>query len=277
MKLEAFGDILEKKGRNGDPRNILKNFKEIQQTVDTNDKENGAENSPMQTELEKKNEKKTVTSSDYYKRTNVREEFYKRRRQKCDEVFSEYINYLCEKSNDEYCKIVISFCLLYREWANECSEILEQKKKGLPELINIKELNPMVTSEYCLSNNAELFPEISNEFITKYVINMENINLDDMKELTLHFCVWLFFNCYTCSLISTTPFPIQDEKKKNIIEEPEQKNPPSSQNNIKLELENRGFINYDVDNKQPLFAKNEVPDKKENNINIQGNKPNGIL
>ena len=60
--------------------------------------------------------------------------------------------------------------------------------------------------EYCLENNAEQIPDISNDFIKECKLKMEIykgfITLKEIIELTLHFCNWVFYNGYSCSLIS---------------------------------------------------------------------------
>ena len=67
----------------------------------------------------------------------------------------------------------------------------------------MKDNDVVKTSEYCVINNAEQIPEMSNEFIDNYEgsIKEDDLDLDDIKELIFHFCNWLFFNGYTCALI----------------------------------------------------------------------------
>jgi len=177
----------------------LQCFKEAHRTVYKRS-DNESEKHPVFLELKKQNEFKIIPNTSTPKRINVKEEFIERRKKKCDEVFASYIEFMKEWSIDQYCNKIITFCLLYRECLNLLKDKLEEDKKNLPgEVIMHVESKE---SEYCLNNNAEQMPDICNEFLTKYLNNWKDIvDIKEMKELTYHFCQWIFFNGYTCSLV----------------------------------------------------------------------------
>lgn len=105
-----------------------------------------------------------------------------------------------EKAKEEYCKKIIIFCLLYRECLNQLKDKLEEEKKNLPETVILQV--EQQESEYCLENNAEQMPDICNDFIGSYLETWRDlVDIEEMKELTFHFCNWIFFNGFTCSLI----------------------------------------------------------------------------
>jgi len=62
----------------------------------------------------------------------------------------------------------------------------------------------MSQNEFCEINNAEIAPEISNEFVAIYLENRKHtaIERSDATDYTRHFCHWLFINGYTCSKLS---------------------------------------------------------------------------
>ena len=63
----------------------------------------------------------------------------------------------------------------------------------------------MSLHEFCVINNAEVAPEICNEFITIFLdARKETVGIDriDAVDYTRHFCHWLFINGHTCSKLS---------------------------------------------------------------------------
>eukprot|EP00826_Nyctotherus_ovalis_P024028 TRINITY_DN1852_c0_g1_i11.p2 TRINITY_DN1852_c0_g1~~TRINITY_DN1852_c0_g1_i11.p2 ORF type:complete len:208 (+),score=80.15 TRINITY_DN1852_c0_g1_i11:423-1046(+) len=121
-----------------------------------------------------------------------------KRKKKCDEVFANYIAFMKERSNIQYCRTVIIFCLLYRECLNHLSDRLEQEKKNLPESVVMQEEG----EEYCLRNNAEQMPDVCNDFMGRFLSEWRDaVSAEEMRELTFHFCNWVFFNGYSCSLV----------------------------------------------------------------------------
>ena len=239
----------------------------------------------MYLELVKNADCKDISNNPIPKRINMKEKYNVKRRKKCDEVFSEYLHFMCERSNVEYCKEIIIFCLLYRECLNENSEELENKKQSLPESLAIH--NEESGTEYCLVNNAEQIPDISNVFIAKYLMKYTtSVNITEMKELTYHFCKWLFFNGYTCSILSmkiNNSEKQQDdggenpEESKNLNEE-EQPNPATVEVNKKESAEIAKEEPIDTNNKSDLppinFMKIEKEHAKNNNDEENLDVPN---
>lgn len=207
------------------------------------------------------------------KRINIKEEIATKRRKKCDEVFAEYIYFMSDRAKDEYCKEVISFCLMYRECLNKYSGKLEEEKKSLPEVLTIhKEAQETGSLEYCLENNAEQIPDISNEFITRYLGQMvEEIDVDGMKELTLHFCRWLFFNGYTCSMISVNSASTKDEPKEPTMEEHnEERKGPYNENAAEARNEEAKQILLENNVVEHQIKDNELKENHEEKL--QGEK-----
>ena len=135
-----------------------------------------------------------------------------KRQTKCDHVLAEYLAYAAQRVSKEYYATVTKFILLYRECANSAVERLNEEKKKLPDILLIQEnkakskseqLNMMTEGEYCLRNNAEQLPDVSNNFITTFLPEKHpEFNIDEAKGLTLNLCNWLFHNKYTCSTLS---------------------------------------------------------------------------
>lgn len=63
----------------------------------------------------------------------------------------------------------------------------------------------MPIHEFCSINNAEVVPEICNEFVTIYLEGTKEgigINREDAIDYTRNLCHWLFINGHTCSKLS---------------------------------------------------------------------------
>ena len=58
------------------------------------------------------------------------------------------------------------------------------------------------TYEFCTINNAELLPEICNEFVTIYLNDIAGFDRAEAIDYVRHFCHWLFINGHTCSKLS---------------------------------------------------------------------------
>lgn len=58
--------------------------------------------------------------------------------------------------------------------------------------------------EFSTINNGEVAPEICNEFITIYIENKKDCEIDknDAIDYTRNLCHWLFLNGHTCSKLS---------------------------------------------------------------------------
>ena len=126
----------------------------------------------------------------------------KKKSKKCDEILAEYLDSVAKLVNKECYKQVVKFMFLFRECLNHFGERLSKSK--LEQGINMASpSNSKPDEEFCLTNNAEQAPEISNEFVTIYLDDLKTgFGRLDAIELTQNFCSWLFNNGYTCSKLS---------------------------------------------------------------------------
>eukprot|EP00826_Nyctotherus_ovalis_P024033 TRINITY_DN1852_c0_g1_i8.p1 TRINITY_DN1852_c0_g1~~TRINITY_DN1852_c0_g1_i8.p1 ORF type:complete len:447 (+),score=130.68 TRINITY_DN1852_c0_g1_i8:196-1536(+) len=194
-----FEEIFRKGGRSGGPCDCLESFKEAHRVVcEKFEKYKELDTHPTFVELKKLAQDTALPKFAAPKRVNVKESFMAKRKKKCDEVFANYIAFMKERSNIQYCRTVIIFCLLYRECLNHLSDRLEQEKKNLPESVVMQEEG----EEYCLRNNAEQMPDVCNDFMGRFLSEWRDaVSAEEMRELTFHFCNWVFFNGYSCSLV----------------------------------------------------------------------------
>ncbi len=122
-------------------------------------------------------------------------------RKKCDEIFAEYLDYVAKNVKKDCYKLVIKFVFLFRECLNLSGNRVRRTKQialGIDEKMeDEKEI------DYCLANNAEQAPEISNEFVTVYLEDLKpGFGGMDQIELTQNLCHWLFMNEYTYSKLN---------------------------------------------------------------------------
>ena len=132
------------------------------------------------------------------------ESLLRKKQKKCDEIFAEYLDHVAKQVNKDCYKQVLKFVFLFRECLNHYGERLNKSKQdqGLLPVPNGKGEEDK-QGEYCLNNNAEQAPEISNEFVTLYLDEIKTgFEKMDSIELTQNFCGWLFSNGYTCSKLS---------------------------------------------------------------------------
>lgn len=196
--------MFEKEDRKGYTKEPFSIFEESYEIVYKEEKKyGGPKNHPTYLELKKYYIKKLFNTS-----INFNEETYlhEQRLKKCDNVFADYLGFILDNSKIEYSKKVMIFCLLYRECLNDNATKFEINNEKL--LLFKSNTGPRLLNnyEYCLENNAEQIPDISNDFIKECKLKMEIykgfITLKEIIELTLHFCNWVFYNGYSCSLIS---------------------------------------------------------------------------
>ena len=138
------------------------------------------------------------------------EEDLRRKRQKCcDDIFTDYLAHGAKKVNKRYYQYLLKFIFLYRECVNQYSDRLEAEKQSLPrDLLPEPGTFPADCKEYCMCNNAEQAPDVSNEFIMIFLhTHAPEIGTLDAVELTQNFCHWLFVNGYTCSKLSLIQDP----------------------------------------------------------------------
>ncbi|MDR3737353.1 MAG: hypothetical protein P4L10_17745 [Acidobacteriaceae bacterium] len=137
----------------------------------------------------------------------VEEETLQRKKlKKCDETFAEYLDSVAKFVNKESYRQVLNFVFLFRECLNHYGDRLSKNRQepaAFPSLATNGKPDDGKQEEYCLNNNAEQAPEVSNEFVTLYLdelkVSFEHFNAID---LTQNFCSWLFNNGYTCSKLS---------------------------------------------------------------------------
>ena len=133
------------------------------------------------------------------------ESLQKKKLKKCDEVFAEYLDSVAKFVNKDCYKQVLKFIFLFRECLNHYGERLSKSKlgSGVQPIGYNGKTEENKEEEYCLVNNAEQAPEVSNEFVTLYLDEVKtNFGKLDVIELTQNFCCWLFNNGYTCSKLS---------------------------------------------------------------------------
>ena len=129
-----------------------------------------------------------------------RERMEAKSKKKCDEIFAEYLNYVARNVSKECYKQVLKFLFLFRECLNSRGTQLQRAKQLQTDVMT--EDKPEET-DFCLKNNAELAPEISNEFVTVYLDEVKpDLGQFDPIELTQNLCHWLFMNEYTCSRLN---------------------------------------------------------------------------
>jgi hypothetical protein len=143
----------------------------------------------------------------------------------CDEVFAIYLYETSRKTNPDYYKIMLRFIIAYRECLNrygwekkaENDEVLNNAGNGdemettmiTPASESIQEKAKELKRKACglefsYINNAEHAPEICNEFVTVFLQDNKETNLqkNESIDLTRNICHWLFAEGYTCSKVS---------------------------------------------------------------------------
>ena len=110
----------------------------------------------------------------------------------CDDAFSEYLISFMNKTNRKYFSLMLKIILLFRE----CYDISKNKDKN-------EEEKQAVTN----SLSPQELPELCNEFFAFLedngffgIIGIGEVN--EIVEIVLHFCTWLFKNKYTLSKLS---------------------------------------------------------------------------
>ncbi len=110
----------------------------------------------------------------------------------CDEVFYEYLNTFKDKTNEKYFALLIKFVLLFRECYDnsKAKDSKEEEKKAVTD-----HLPP------------EGLPDLCNEFYGEFMepnnfFDLDENDRNEIIEIILHFCIWLFKNEYTKSKLS---------------------------------------------------------------------------
>jgi len=281
--------IFEKEGRKGSSINILQEFANGFNKLYNEHKENTEptlsihETHPLFVEMKKIVEQKKFADIMAPKRINIKEEFATKHRKKCDEVFAEYLGFIAEKSSDSFFRDAVKFILMYREHMNKNGDKLEESKKTLPESVVLPKIPGAVpekptATEFCLENNAEQAPDISNDFINSYLpenIAKAETNIDDMKDLTYHFCGWLFYNCFTCTLVSMANSikddnPENEGTENNLEDESEPMDHDSEQSEETKKDEN--IPKSENEHHENITEIRKIPEEETKNNNIEPSK-----
>ncbi len=211
------GAWFEEPERKGGPTDVLAGFPQAYQEIyGLNGKYGGYSKHPLYLELSKPQQQAQFSAiGGSMPKIEPREsdemaEIKQKRLLKCDRAFAEYLRYVAQRVRKEYYVQVIKFVLMYRECVNQFAGKLNEQKKKLPDMLALPTAAGAAGTEkeeskeeYCLENNAELLPDVCNEFVTVYVPEKHpGFDLEEAKGLTLNLCNWLFHNRYTCSALS---------------------------------------------------------------------------
>jgi len=110
---------------------------------------------------------------------------------------------------------MVRFVLLFRDCFNQFGWLKKAEADCREQRVTLEEKNVQArvdsykdminTYEFSAINNAELLPEICNEFVTIYLNDKKDIAGFDRSEAidyVRHFAHWLFINGHTCSKLS---------------------------------------------------------------------------
>ena len=102
-----------------------------------------------------------------------------------DCIFFFYLKEFYKYVNEKYFWFMLKFIILFREYINKSKKDLIQNKNE--------------NKEYSQLYNAEIVPEMCNEFILDFMEPYEyyGMNKDELIELIQHFCNWLGIKQYT--------------------------------------------------------------------------------
>jgi len=105
---------------------------------------------------------------------------------KCaDEIFADYVVGFFRETNRNYFVFLLKFVILFRECINSL-----KTRHG--------------ENEYSQVHGADSAPDLCNEFITDFMENNDNFNIDanEVIEIIQHFCFWLYDNRHTTSRLT---------------------------------------------------------------------------
>lgn len=103
----------------------------------------------------------------------------------CDQIFASYCVEFFPQTNRNYFIFLVKFVTLFRECINHF-----KTGEGV--------------KEHTQTNSADGVPDLCNEFITEFMENNDNFNLEttELIEIIQHFCNWLYDNKYTTSRLT---------------------------------------------------------------------------
>ena len=127
----------------------------------------------------------------------------KKKKKKCDEVFAEYLAAVAKVVKKSWYHEILMLVFLFRECLDHFGQRLKVSKQtqGVvpPEVLS----DSKGEEDYCLTNNAEQAPEVSNEFVTMYLDEVKpGFDRQSSVDFTQNICSWLFNNGYTCARLS---------------------------------------------------------------------------
>jgi len=121
----------------------------------------------------------------------------------CDQVFSEYLDYLTTMVNKDFFVFAFKFIVLFRECINKYKNVELVNRKCI-----LNEDIPDDVTDYTQQYNADQVPDLCNEFITDFMENADFFGLNseeernELIEVIQHFCHWLFKKSYTSSKLT---------------------------------------------------------------------------
>eukprot|EP00347_Sterkiella_histriomuscorum_P007733 403347763 len=131
-----------------------------------------------------------------------------------DEIFGLYLREVASKTNLNFYVTMVKYILLYRECMNEYGwqKLAESQCREAKQTTEERNINARLATfgdiisnhEYCSINNAEVAPEICNEFVTIFLESKKDCGLEKLEciDYTRNFCHWLFISGHTCSKLS---------------------------------------------------------------------------
>jgi hypothetical protein len=103
-----------------------------------------------------------------------------------DDIFIQYLQDCKDKTNTDYFNFVFKFLILFRECINKTKT--DEENEG----------------EFTQIQNAELIPDLCNDFIVDFMEPEDYFGLDtnELIEIIQHLCYWLYVNSYTTSRLT---------------------------------------------------------------------------
>ena len=105
-----------------------------------------------------------------------------------DGIFFFYLKEFYKNASIEYFWFMIKFIVLFRECINKLRANLVKKEEQ-------SETNKLYSQIY----NSEYVPEICNDFVLDFMEPFDyfGLNKDELIEIIMHFCYWLYSKQYT--------------------------------------------------------------------------------
>ena len=133
-----------------------------------------------------------------------------------DEIFALYLREVAHKTNSFFYQQMLRYILLYRDCLNEYGwqKLAESHCREAKQSLEERNINARMSEahfremmnayEFCAIQNAEVAPEICNDFVTVYLDARRDSGLEKMDAIdyTRNFCHWLFISGHTCSKLS---------------------------------------------------------------------------